>query len=150
MRMPWVTKMPKIKGKAVPRKNARIPKPLMDEVDRIVRESGLYINRQQFIESAIRERIEKSKLAEEVGDDFSARVKDTFLAHAIVNTVKEKTVPAHHLDPKQLEQCIRTYVEKRAKREGKKITGERLEELTEDLLEYHKEILEGLSLMAPH
>jgi len=150
MRMPWVTKMPKTRGKAVPRKNTRIPKPLMDEVDRIVRESGLYINRQQFIESAIRERIEKSKLAEEVGGDFSARVKNTFLAHAIVNTVKEKTVPAHHLDPKQLEQYIRTYVEKRAKREGKKITKERLEELTENLLEYHKEILEGLSLMESH
>jgi len=45
----------------------------MDEVDRIVRESGLHTSRQQFIESAIRERIEKGKLAEEVGDDFLAR-----------------------------------------------------------------------------
>ncbi len=148
--MPWVTKMPKTKGKAVPRKNARIPKPLMDEVDRIVRESGLYINRQQFIESAIRERIEKSKLAEEVGDDFSARVKDTFLAHAIVNTAKEKTVPAHHLDPKQLEQYIRTFVEKRAKREGKKIAKKRLDRLTKEMLRYHEEILGGLTLLNRH
>jgi len=55
----------------------------MDEVDRIVREGELYTSRQQFIESAIRERIEKSKLAEEKGDDFSVHVKDTFLAQAI-------------------------------------------------------------------
>jgi len=148
--MPWVTKMPKTKEKAVPRKNARIPKPLMDEVDRIVRESELYINRQQFIESAIRERIEKSKLAEEVGDDFAARVKEAFLAHAIANKVKEKTLPAHHLDPKQFEQYIRRYIKKMAERKGKIITKERLDKLTEDLLEHHKEILEGLSLTASH
>ena len=33
----------------------------MDEVDRVVRASGLYVNRQQFVESAIREKIEKVK-----------------------------------------------------------------------------------------
>ena len=143
-------KMPKIKGKAVPRKNVRIPEPIMDEVDEIVRESGLHINRQQFIESAIRERIEKGKLAEEVGDGFLAHVKDTFLAHVIINTVKEKTLPANHLDLKQIEQFIRRYINKRAERKGKRISRERLEELTENLLEYHKEILEGLSLMESH
>ena len=47
------------KGGAVPRKNIRIPKPMMDEVERIVEEHPeLYNNRQQFIESAIREKIE--------------------------------------------------------------------------------------------
>lgn len=142
--------MPKTKRKAVPRVTIRIAKSIMDEADRIVRESGLYFNRQQFIESAIRERIEKSKLAEEMGDDFAARIKDTFLAHAIVNTVKEKTPPANHLDLKQLERCIRRFISKRAEAEGRKISEERLDELTEELLEYHKEILKGLSLMAPH
>jgi Arc/MetJ-type ribon-helix-helix transcriptional regulator len=142
--------MPKTKRKAVPRVTIRIAKSIMDEADRIVRESGLYFNRQQFIESAIRERIEKSKLAEEMGDDFAARIKDTFLAHAIVNTVKEKTLPANHLDLKQLERYIRRFISKSAEREGKGITRERLDELTEELLEYHKEILKGLSLMAPH
>ena len=57
--------MPKTKREAVPRKNVRLPKPLMDEVDGIVRGCGLYINRQQFIESAIREKVEKFKLVEE-------------------------------------------------------------------------------------
>ena len=53
-------KMPRtLRGGAVPRKNIRIPKPMMDEVERIVAEHPeLYINRQQFIESAIREKIE--------------------------------------------------------------------------------------------
>ena len=46
-------KMPKTKREAVPRKNIRVSTLLMDEVDRIVRKSGLYINRQQFIESTI-------------------------------------------------------------------------------------------------
>ena len=142
--------MPNTKRKATVRKNIRIPKPIMDEVDRIVRESGVYINRQQFIESAIRERIEESRLAEKIGDDFASHIKDTFLAHAIINTIKEETLPAHHLDLKQFEQYIRRYLEKRAEREGRGITKERLDELTEDLLEYYKEILEGLSLMANH
>jgi len=140
--------MPRTKRKAIARKNVRIPKPIMDEVDRIVRESGLYINRQQFIESAIRERIEESRLSEKIGDDFVARVKDTFLMHAIVNTVREKTLPAHHLDLKQFEEYVRRYVEERAEREGKRIAKEWLDELTEELLEYYKELLEGLSLMA--
>jgi len=77
-------------------------------------------------------------------------VKDTFLAHVIVSTVKEKTLPANHLDLKQIEQFIRRYLKKRAERKGKRISRERLDELTEDLLEYHKEILEGLSLMVSH
>jgi Arc/MetJ-type ribon-helix-helix transcriptional regulator len=142
--------MPRTKRKAIARKNVRIPKPIVDEVDRIVRGSGVYINRQQFIEAAIRERIEQSKLAEKIGDDFASHIKDTFLAHAIINTIKEETLPAHHLDLKQFEQYVRGYVEERAEREGRGITKEQLDELIEDLLEYYKELLEGLSLMASH
>jgi metal-responsive CopG/Arc/MetJ family transcriptional regulator len=54
-------KMPRtLRGEAVPRKNIRIPKPMMDQVERIVEEHPeLYNNRQQFIEAAIRENIEK-------------------------------------------------------------------------------------------
>jgi metal-responsive CopG/Arc/MetJ family transcriptional regulator len=54
-------KMPRtLRGEAVPRKNIRIPKPMMDKVERIVEEHPeLYNNRQQFIEAAIREKIEK-------------------------------------------------------------------------------------------
>jgi Arc/MetJ-type ribon-helix-helix transcriptional regulator len=137
--------MPIAKRKAITRKNVRIPEPIIAEVDRIVGESGLYINRQQFIESAIRERIEESRLSEKIGADFVARVKDKFLMHAIVNIVKEKTLPAHHLDLKELEQYIRRYIEKKAERESKRITKEQLDELIEYLLEYHKEMLKGLS-----
>ena len=55
-----MTRMPRtLRGGAVPRKNIRIPKPMMDAVERIVEEHPeLYNNRQQFIESAIREKIE--------------------------------------------------------------------------------------------
>jgi Arc/MetJ-type ribon-helix-helix transcriptional regulator len=140
--------MPKTKGKAIARKNVRIPKSIMDEVDRIVRDGGLYISRQQFIESAIRERIEESRLAEKIGDDFAARVRDTFLVHAIVNAVREKTAPANHLDLKQFERDIRRYITERAEREGKRLTKERLDELTKDLLEYNQELLEGLGFVA--
>jgi hypothetical protein len=117
----------------------------MDEVDRIVRGNGVHINRQQFIESAIREKIEASKLSEKIGDDFAARVKDKFLMHAIIYAVKEETMPANHLDLKKLKRCIRRYIQERAKREGKRIPTEWLDKLTEDLLEYQKEIFEGLS-----
>jgi len=55
--------MPKTKCGAVPRKNVRIPTPLMDEVDGIVQDCGLYVNRQQFIESAIREKVENFKFS---------------------------------------------------------------------------------------
>jgi hypothetical protein len=139
--------MPKTKRETVSRKNIRIPKLLMDEVDRIVRECGLYINRQQFIESAIRERIENVKSAGEIDDDLSVRVKEVFLAHTIIGMVKEKKLPAHHSDLKELEQRIRRYIKKRGEREGRKMTKKRLDGLTKEILEYHKGILEGLSLM---
>jgi hypothetical protein len=45
------------------RQSVRIPKPMIEEVDRIVREHPeLHYNRQQFIECAIREKIEKTQL----------------------------------------------------------------------------------------
>jgi len=156
--------MPKTKGEAVPRGNVRIPKPVLDRIDEIVRESELYVSRQQFIESAIREKIERNKLgnereainpvseegtaapSKEMHDELSAKVRNTFLAHAIMNAVKEKSLPADHLDPKDLEQNIRQYIAKTAEREGKKITGKYMDELTEEILEFHREILEGLSL----
>jgi hypothetical protein len=42
------------------------------------------------------------------------------------------------------ESDIRRYIEERAAPDGKKIIKERLDELTEDLLKYHNELLEGL------
>lgn len=57
--------MPRTLGKPMPRKNIRIPKPMMDEVEKIVTSHPeLYNNRQQFIESAIREKIERLKIIE--------------------------------------------------------------------------------------
>ena len=57
-----IRKMPRTLGKPVERKNIRIPKPMMDEVERLVLDHPeLYNNRQQFIESAVREKIENLK-----------------------------------------------------------------------------------------
>ncbi|MDH5461298.1 MAG: ribbon-helix-helix domain-containing protein [Candidatus Bathyarchaeota archaeon] len=59
-----------LRGEAVPRKNIRIPKPMMDKVERIVEEHPeLYNNRQQFIEAAIRENIEKYVLGSTLSPD---------------------------------------------------------------------------------
>jgi len=156
--------MPRTKREAVARKNVRIPKPLMDEVDRIVREGGL-INRQQLIESAIRERVENAKPVEEreagslelepgiaapskeMGEGLLNRARDTFLAHAIVHLAKGENPPANHLDLKLLEKLIRLYLKKRARREGRKIVKKQLDELTEKSLKYHQELLEGLTLL---
>jgi metal-responsive CopG/Arc/MetJ family transcriptional regulator len=45
------------------RQSVRVPVPMIDEIDRIVREyRELHYNRQQFIECAIREKIEKTQL----------------------------------------------------------------------------------------
>jgi len=161
--------MPKTRGATISRKNVRIPEPLMDEVDATVQECRMYINRQQFIESAIREKVEKFKfmkmremtanpesepkvnaLVQELDENLLIRVKETFLVHSIMGMVKEKTLPAEHPDQEQLGEIIKRYVKKRAEQKGKKITRKQLEEITKDLLEYHKEILEGLSLMTSH
>ena len=54
-----------LRGGAVPRKNICIPEPMMVEVERIVEEHPeLYNNRQQFIEAAIRAKIEKIQIIE--------------------------------------------------------------------------------------
>ena len=45
------------------RQSARIPVPMIEEINRIAREHPeLHHNRQQFIECAIRDKIEKTKL----------------------------------------------------------------------------------------
>jgi hypothetical protein len=45
------------------RQNIRIPTPIVEEIDRIVREHPeLHYNRQQFVECAIRDKIEKYQL----------------------------------------------------------------------------------------
>ena len=45
------------------RQSVRIPMPMIQEIDKIAKEHpGLHYNRQQFIESAIREKIEKTQL----------------------------------------------------------------------------------------
>ena len=52
--------MPRTLRPAVARRNIRIPEPMMDQVQTIVEDHPeLYNNRQQFIESAIRDAIER-------------------------------------------------------------------------------------------
>jgi len=55
--------MPRTKKASQDRVVIRIPRPMMDEVDRIVRHHKEYnYNRQQFVESAIRDKMERIKL----------------------------------------------------------------------------------------
>jgi metal-responsive CopG/Arc/MetJ family transcriptional regulator len=54
-----------VKKGAVDRTPVRIPKPMLDEIERIVEEHPeMNYNRQQFIESAIREKVERLQLLE--------------------------------------------------------------------------------------
>lgn len=46
------------------RKPIRLPLPMVEEVDRIVKTFPIYANRQQFVESAVRDKIEKVRLIE--------------------------------------------------------------------------------------
>jgi hypothetical protein len=81
-------------------------------------------------------------------DDFSVYIKETFFAHSIIKMAKEATLPPSHLDMTEIEQRIRLYITKRAEEKGIKITKEYLDELSEDILKKHKEIIEGLTLAA--
>ena len=57
--------MPRTKRKKILRMPVRLPKPMVQEADRIVREHpDLFNNRQQFVEAAIREKIIQIKLIE--------------------------------------------------------------------------------------
>ena len=56
-------KMPRTINGKTPRQSTRIPTPMIKEIDKIAREHpGLHYNRQQFVECAIREKIEKTQL----------------------------------------------------------------------------------------
>jgi len=83
-------------------------------------------------------------------DDFSVTIKETFLAHTIIEMAKETTLPPDHLDLKKLEQNIRQFITKRAEERGETITKEHLDKLTKETLEYHKEMLKGLALITSH
>jgi len=152
------------RGRRTVRKNIRIPGSLMDEVDRVVRASGLYVNRQQFVESAIREKVERvglfaggnpgfvgfglgaRGLSGNPGDGFFVRVRETFLLHTVMGLVRGG-LPADHSDLGVFERKVRAYVRRRAEVEGRELTEGQVEELTENLLDYHREILEGLNVL---
>jgi len=51
--------MPKINQPKPKRKPVRIPAPLFDEIDKILKKFPMYGNRQRFIETAIQEKIEE-------------------------------------------------------------------------------------------
>jgi Arc/MetJ-type ribon-helix-helix transcriptional regulator len=154
--------MPRSKTSIV-RKNIRIPKQLMDAVDHVVTQSGLYLNRQQFVESAIREKVENhrrytkgltrtglgSKPLSPIGKDSSVLVgvKESFLMHTIVELARGKGLPSDHVDPSYIKERIRSYIIKKAQIEGKELTEEQADELTSFLFEYHKELLQSLSLL---
>ena len=58
--------MPRTINGANSRKNIRVPTPMIEEIDRIaMQHPELHYNRQQFIECAIREKIEKMQLIRE-------------------------------------------------------------------------------------
>lgn len=158
--------MPKNRGSRVARKNIRIPESLIDEVDRIVRTNGLYVNRQQFVESAIREKVERTnllvapgpaflgfgseaaRLVRKADDGFLVRVRETFLVHTVVGLVRGE-MPVHHSDPRKFEEKVRAYIVRRAEIEGRKLTERQVGELTDNLLEYYREILKGLNVLSP-
>ena len=139
----------------------RIPRQLAHEIDEIIQSGTLgYKTRAEVVKEAIRQKIETLRFhtpttstptttQQKTNNDLLIQVKETFLAHTIINIAKGKTLPHHHLDPKKLEQNIRQYITKRSEEKGQKITKEQLDQLTEDLLKYHQEILEGLALITP-
>jgi metal-responsive CopG/Arc/MetJ family transcriptional regulator len=52
------------------RESIRIPTPMVKEIDRIVKKRPeLHYNRQQFIECAVREKIEKTRLIRAIDDE---------------------------------------------------------------------------------
>jgi len=142
----------------VERKNMRIPKRLMDEVDWIVNNGGLYLNRQQFIESAIREKVERLKVLDagsmpRLGlrsgsscalDEDLVAIKESFLVHTIMGLVNGKGLPSHHSDQGQFREKVRSYLMRKAEIEGRRLTEEQFDELTECLLKYRDDMLEGL------
>ena len=56
--------MPHTKNNDTDRKPIRLPLGLVEEVDRIIKKYNFYGNRQQFVESALREKIEKVRSIE--------------------------------------------------------------------------------------
>ena len=54
------------------RQSVRVPVPMIEEIDRLARERPeLHYNRQQFIECALREKIEKNQLIKARNSDTS-------------------------------------------------------------------------------
>ena len=148
----------------IERKSIRIPKHLVEEVDSIVKKSRLYLNRQQFIESAIREKIENldslNGKVTSIGlnssflntfqsskDDLLIGVKESFLMHTIVSLVKGKNIPNDHLSSRSMEEKIKSFIKRKAEIEGKQLTEKQVIDLTNNLLEYHKGILQGTSII---
>jgi hypothetical protein len=121
----------------------------------------LYINRQQLIESAIRDKIEElkfvktgettsfrreSKVNEMMGEgenNLLVRIKETLLLHTAISMANGE-MPDSNLDLRLFEQKIKSYIKGRAEGEDRKITEKQLDDLSQNLLQYYKELLKGL------
>ena len=53
--------MPGTLSKVVQRINIRLPKPMIETVDKLVKKNPLYKSRQEYVENAIRERLEQDR-----------------------------------------------------------------------------------------
>jgi Arc/MetJ-type ribon-helix-helix transcriptional regulator len=147
----------------VERKSIRLPKNLIEEADRVVQKSRLYLNRQQFIESAIREKIEKTDsfsgkintgldssfidLFQSQDNNLLIGVRESFFMHTIIALVKGKSLPNDHMNPAFIEEKIKSYIKQKAEIEKKQLTKKQFTDLTNSLLEYHNGIIQGLGIL---
>jgi hypothetical protein len=137
------------KRKAVARKNVRIPEPIIDQVDRIVKESGLYVSRQQFIEAALRDRIERTTSWMNADLAFSNSVKNDVLLHFLLNAVlKGELPPADHYDFEKIKNYAKLSVERLLKREGLTSSEEQVDSLADSLATFSWDLLQKLKVGA--
>jgi len=118
---------------------------------------GLRTSRASVVKQALYEFLKKGGVVQEQPvtqkdvsnqDDFFLRSKEIFLAHSIIKLANGKTLPPNHLDLKELEQSTKKYITKRAEKTGNSIKKQEIEALSKELVEYHKEIVEGLDLIS--
>ena len=136
----------------------RIPKFFDDLINKYIelhkeemKSRGLRTSRAGVVKEALYEMLEREGIIPEtyqkIPATYSKLSKEMLFAHAIVKTARGEKLPSNHTDLNYLKNFIRQLVKKKARKNDIKMKEEQLEALVEELLQYHKRLLEMLTMM---
>jgi hypothetical protein len=129
---------------------------LIDNYLEMHRENGRFggrrISRANVVRLALDELFKKEGITQEPSlqfpPEYSKLTKELIFAHTILRMARGEKLPSDHMDLNHLKTYLRQLLEKKELKNDIKMNHEQREALVEELLQYHKQLLDMLPIMS--